>query len=156
MRQHHKEVKPIPDDCHSITPYLLVPDVGELVGFLKKAFKGVARAKIMRPNDTVLHAQVRIGDSLVMIGEPQAPWKPRPSMLYLYVVDVDATYRRAIKAGAKSVVEPADMFYGDRHACVKDVAENNWWIATRIENVSLDEIQKRATAFFEKMAKPAA
>ena len=134
----------------------MVPDVGELVEFLKKAFKGVERAKITRPNGTVLHAQVRVGDSLVMIGEPQAPWKPRPSMLYLYVADVDATYSRAIKAGAKTVVGPINMFYGDRHACVKDVAENNWWIATRIENVSLDEIQKRATAFFKKMSKPAA
>jgi len=132
MGQRRKKVKPIPDDCHSITPYLLVADVARLIKFLKKAFDGVERAKITRPNGTVLHAQVRVGDSLVMIGEPQAPWKPRPSMLYLYVVDVDATYRRAIKAGAKSVVEPADMFYGDRHACVKDVAENNWWIATRI------------------------
>jgi len=153
MSRRRNKVKPIPDDCHSITPYLLVPDVSRLIKFLKKAFDGVERARITRPNGTVLHAQVRIGDSPVMIGEPQAPWKPQPSMLYVYVPDVDATYRKAIKAGAKSVAEPADMFYGDRHACVKDVAGNNWWIATRIENVSLDEIQKRATAFFKKMAK---
>ena len=96
MGQRRKKVKPIPDDCHSITPYLLVPDVARLIQFLKKAFDGVERAKITRPNGTVLHAQVRIGDSLVMIGEPQAPWKPGHSMLYLYVTDVDATYRRVV------------------------------------------------------------
>ena len=84
-----------------------------------------------------------------MIGEPQGQWQPRPSMLYFYVPDVDATYKRAIAAGAKSVIEPANMFYGDRHACVKDVADNDWWIATRIEDLSLAEIQVRATAFYQ-------
>jgi PhnB protein len=156
MSPRRKKVKPIPDDCHSITPYLLVPNVARLIKFLEKAFDGVDRIRITRPNGTVLHAQVRIGDSLVMIGEPRAPWKPRRAMLYLYVSDVDSIYWRAIKAGAKSAVKPTNMFYGDRHACVTDVAGNNWWIATRIENVSGDEIQKRATAFFKQMVKPAA
>jgi len=156
MGLRRKKVRPIPDDCHSITPYLLVPNVARLVRFLQKAFDGVDRIRIKRPNGTILHAQVRIGDSLVMIGEPQAPWKPGRVVLYLYVADVDSTYQQAIKAGAKSAVEPTDMFYGDRHACVTDVAGNNWWIATRIENVSGDEIQRRATAFFKQMVKPAA
>ncbi len=147
------KVNPVPDDCGNVIPYLLVPDVARLIEFLKQAFDGIERAKISRPDGTVLHAQVRIGNSLLMIGQPQSPWKPRPSMLYLYVADVDATYRRAIAAGAQSVLEPADMFYGDRHACVKDVAENDWWIASRIENLSLEEIQKRATAFYQQKAK---
>jgi PhnB protein len=150
------KVNPIPDDCGAITPYLLVPDVARLIEFLKQAFAGIERTRISRPNGTVLHAQVRIGNSLLMIGEPQAPWKPRPSMLYLYVADIDATYKRALEAGATSVVEPADMFYGDRHACVKDVADNDWWIASRIENVSATEIQERAAAFFKQMAAKAA
>ncbi len=150
------KVNPVPDDCGNVTPYLLVPDVARLIEFLKQAFDGIERAKISRPDGTVLHAQVRIGNSLLMIGQPQSPWKPRPSMLYLYVADVDATYRRAIAAGAQSVLEPADMFYGDRHACVKDVAENDWWIASRIENLSLEEIQKRATAFYQQKAKQSA
>ncbi len=150
------KVNPIPEGCHSITPYLLVPDVGRLIEFLKKAFDAVERAKIARPNGSILHAQVRIGDSILMIGEPQSPWKPMPSMLYLYVADVDATYKRAVASGAISVSEPADMFYGDRSACVKDVAENSWWIATHKEELATAEIQERATAFFKKMAKPAA
>src|SRR5436190_4857557 len=91
----------IPPDCHSITPYLTVPDAARLIEFLKKAFDGIERAKISRPDGTVLHAQMRIGDSLLMIGEPQGQWKPRPSMLYFYVPDIDATYKRAIEAGGK-------------------------------------------------------
>lgn len=144
------KVNPIPEGCHAITPYLLVPDAARLIEFLKQAFGGTERARISRPNGTVLHAQVRVGDSLVMIGEPQSPWKPRPCMLYHYVPDVDATYRRAVEAGALSVVEPANMFYGDRTACVKDVADNFWWIATHMEDVSLAETQQRATAFFKQ------
>src|SRR5437016_1171082 len=105
---------PIPEGCHAITPYLTVPDAARLIEFLKKAFDGTERARISRPDGTILHAQVRVSDSLLMIGEPQGPWKPRPSMLYLYVADVDTTYKRAIEAGAKSVIEPANMFYGDR------------------------------------------
>jgi PhnB protein len=146
------KVNPIPEDCHSITPYLLVPDVGRLIEFLKKAFDAEERAKIARPNGSILHAQVKIGDSILMIGEPQSPWKPLPTMLYLYVADVDATYKRAVAAGGVSTVEPADMFYGDRSACVKDVADNSWWIATRKEELTTAEIQERATAFFKKMA----
>jgi uncharacterized glyoxalase superfamily protein PhnB len=123
---------------------------------LKQAFDGIEPARISRPDGTVLHTQVRIRDSLLMIGEPQGQWQPRPTMLYHYVADVDATYKRAIAAGAKSVIEPANMFYGDRTACVKDVADNDWWIAARVEDLSLAEIQARATAFYQQKAKSAA
>ncbi len=142
-------VKPIPDGFHSVTPYLTVPDARRLIEFLKEAFAGIERSIILRPDGTVLNAQMRLGDSLLMVGEPQGQWKPRPSMLYLYVADVDAIYKRAIEVGATSVIEPANMFYGDRHACVKDVAENDWWIATHIEDLSSEEIQKRAAAFYK-------
>ncbi len=101
-----------------------------------------------------MHAQVLIGNSVLMLGQPQSPWKPQPSMLYHYVADVDTIYRRALEAGAVSVVEPANMFYGDRHACVKDFAENQWWIASRIENLTLEQIQERAAAFLKQQTKP--
>jgi uncharacterized glyoxalase superfamily protein PhnB len=146
---------PIPEGCHSITPYLTVPDAARLVEFLKQAFDGIERARISRPDGTVLHTQVRVGDSLLMIGEPQGQWKPRPSMLYFYVADVDAMYKRAIAAGAKSVIEPTNMFYGDRTASVKDMADNDWWIATHIEDLTTAQIQERATAFFQQKSKPA-
>jgi PhnB protein len=151
------KVNPVPEGCHSITPYLLVPDVGRLIDFLKKAFGAVERAKIARPNGSILHAQVLVGDSILMIGEPQSPWKPLPSMLYLYVPDVDATYKQAVAAGGVSTMEPADMFYGDRSGSLKDVAENTWWIATHKEELTTAQIQERAMEFFKKMAaKPGA
>src|ERR1035438_3406777 len=112
-----------PKACHAITPYLTVPDAARLIEFLKKAFDGIERTRILRPEGSVLHAQVRVADSLLMIGEPQGQWKPQPSMLYHYVADVDATYKQAIAAGAESVIKPANMFYGDRNACVRDIAE---------------------------------
>jgi PhnB protein len=143
-------VKPVPNDCHAITPYLTVQDAGRLIEFLKNAFNGVERARFVRPDGTILHAQVRIADSLLMVGEPQGPWKPMPTMLYFYVADIDATYQRAVEAGAVSVVAPTNMFYGDRHACVKDPAGNYWWIATRIEDLSAAEMQERTTAFYKQ------
>jgi len=145
-------VKPIPDGCHAVTPYLTVQDANQLIDFLKIAFHGVERAKFTRPDGTILHAQVRIADSLLMIGEPQGQWKPMPSMLYLYVEDMDATYQRALDAGAISVVPPQNMFFGDRHACVKDPTGNTWWIATHIEDVSAEEIQRRSAAFYKQRA----
>ncbi len=146
----------IPEGCHAITPYLTVPDAARLVEFLKQAFDAVEWARILRPDGTILHAQVRVADSLLMIGEPQGQWKPQPSMLYHYVADIDAAYKQAIAAGAKSVSEPANMFYGDRTACVTDIAENVWWLATRVEDPTLEEIQKRATAFYQEQIKHAA
>jgi PhnB protein len=148
------KVNPIPEGCHSITPYLLVPDVGRLIDFLKKAFGAAERAKIARPDGTILHAQVLIGNSILMIGEPQSPYKPLPTMLYLYVLDVDATYKQALAAGGVSTMEPADMFYGDRSGSVKDVAGNTWWIATHKEELTTAQMQERATEFFKKMGKP--
>jgi PhnB protein len=140
---------PIPDGYRSITPYLKLPNAGRLVEFLKDAFDGVVTGMLMKPDGTVLHAEVRIGDSLVMVHEQPGHWKPKPSTLYLYVGDVDATYKQAIEAGAISVIEPTEMYYGDRTACVTDVSENDWWIATRIETPTLEELQERAATFLQ-------
>jgi uncharacterized glyoxalase superfamily protein PhnB len=81
-----------------------------------------------------------------MIAEPRGPWTAAPAQLYVYVKDTDATYRRALEAGGVSVMAPADQFYGDRNAGVKDMCGNSWWIATHIEDVSPEEMRKRAAA----------
>jgi uncharacterized glyoxalase superfamily protein PhnB len=81
-----------------------------------------------------------------MLGEATGQWKPRPSTLYLYVHDTDATYRRALEAGATSLMEPANQFYGDRNAGVQDPSGNFWWIATHVEDVSAEEMKRRAEA----------
>ena len=145
----------IPLGHHSVTPYLTAPNAAALVDFILTAFAGTERERILRPDGSIMHAEVRVGDSLVMIGEPRGEWKPQPSMLYLHVADVDAVYLQALAAGGESVQAPNHTFWGDRMACVKDFANNQWWIATRLENLKPDEIQKRANAFFEQMAKKA-
>ena len=139
-------VKPIPEGYHSVTSYLLVEDVARLIDFLKQAFQATEMHRMSRPDGRVGHAEVKIGDSMVMMGEAQGDWKPMPATLYLYVEDTDAVYRQALAAGAASIMEPADQFYGDRNAGVKDPCGNVWWIATHIEDVSREEIARRAAA----------
>ena len=129
-----------------MTPYLIVEGVAGLIDFLKQAFDAVETERMPGPDGKVGHGEVRIGDSVVMMGEASGEWKPMPGSIYLYVNDTDATYKRALEAGATSVMEPADQFYGDRNAGVKDASGNMWWIATRKENVSPEELRKRAEA----------
>jgi uncharacterized glyoxalase superfamily protein PhnB len=138
------QVKPIPDGYHTVTPYLTVQGAAKLIEFLGQAFDAAITERIDRPDGTIGHAEVRIGDSLVMIAEAGGKWSPMPTGLYLYVADTDATYERALKAGATSVMEPANQFYGDRNAGVQDASGNYWWIATRVENLSAEELHKRA------------
>ena len=143
-------VKPIPDGYHSVTPYLSVPGVGKLLDFLQQAFEAQELHRMPRPNGTIMHAEVRIGDSRVMMGEPMGDAQPMFGSLYLYVHDVDAVYKRALQAGATSTSEPADQFYGDRSAGIKDPVGNQWWIATHKEDVPPEEIARRAEAVMQQ------
>ena len=143
-------VKRIPDGYHSITPYLTIPGVGKLLDFLKQAFEAQELHCMPRPDGTIMHAEVRIGDSRVMMGEPMGDCQPMFGSLYLYVHDVDAVYKRALQAGATSTSEPTDQFYGDRSAGIKDPIGNQWWIATHKEDVPPEEIAKRAEAFMQQ------
>jgi uncharacterized glyoxalase superfamily protein PhnB len=142
-------VKPIPEGFHNVTPYLVVPGVAKLIDFLKQAFGATELFRMPRPNGTIMHAEVKIGDSIVMMGEPMGGHQPMPGSLYLYVEDADAVYKRTLQAGATSTMEPADQFYGDRSAGVKDPVGNHWWIATHKEDVSPDELARRAEAFMK-------
>ena len=139
-------VKPIPEGYHSITPYLVVPGVAKLIDFLKQAFDAKEIHRMTTPDGMVMHAEVGIGDSRVMMGEAHGQWTAMPAMLYLYVEDCDAVYKRALEAGATSVREPADQFYGDRQGGVKDPSGNQWFIGTHIEDVAPDEMERRAKA----------
>jgi PhnB protein len=143
-------VKPIPDGYHSVTPYLVVPGVATLLDFLKQAFEAQELHRMLRPDGTIMHAEVRIGDSLVMMGEPMGDAQPMLGSLYLYVNDVDNVYKRALQAGATSTSAPADQFYGDRSAGLKDPVGNQWWVATHKEDVPPEEIAKRAEAFMQQ------
>ena len=141
-------MNPIPEDHHRITPYLVVPAVARLLDFLKQAFDAVETTRpMMRADGSVMHAEVQIGDCHVMMGEPPGGFTPMPAMLYLYVEDVDAAFQRALAAGATSVMEPADQFYGDRNGGVKDPSGNMWWLAERKEKLSEEEVQLRAKQY---------
>jgi uncharacterized glyoxalase superfamily protein PhnB len=137
-------VKPIPEGFHTVTPYLVVSGVARLIDFLKEAFGATEMHRSTRPDGTVMHAQVKIGDSPIMMGEVMGEFTAKTTSLYLYVPDTDALYKRALAAGAVSIMEPMDMFYGDRNGGVKDFAGNEWWIATHIEDVPPAELERRA------------
>lgn len=134
---------PLPPHAHSVNPYLVVPDPDATVDFLVRVVGAVPGQRSAFEGVT-MHAEVVIGDSLVMIGRAHGP--AFPAMLYVYVDDCDAAYARAIAAGAESLMAPADMFYGDRHGGVKDAAGNSWWIATHVEDVAPDELERRHAA----------
>lgn len=139
-------VKPVPDGYHTVTPYLVVQDVAGLIDFLEQAFDAQEMVRMGSPDGSIMHAEMRIGDSMVMMGEAGENNPPMPAMLHLYLEDADAAYRRALEAGATSLREPEDQFYGDRTAGVKDDFGNQWWLATHIEDVTPEEMQRRAEA----------
>ena len=129
------KVNYIPEGRHTVSPYLVVPGIAKLIEFVKQAFGGQEVYVSKRPDGTVQHAEIKIGDSIVMMGEAPADSKNFPGMLHLYVEDVDTVYQRAIQAGGKSIREPADQPYGDRSGGVDDGFGNQWWISTHIKDV---------------------
>jgi uncharacterized glyoxalase superfamily protein PhnB len=139
-------VKAIPDGYHTVTPYLLVDRVADFIQFLERAFGAKETQRSAMPDGTVMHAAVQIGDSMVMMGQASGSWKAMTAMLYLYVLDVDRVYERALEAGAKTVREPRDEFYGDRAGGVEDPWGHQWWIATHKEDVHPEELQRRFAA----------
>ena len=137
-------VKPVPDGYHTVTPYILAQGADKLIGFVKKAFDAKETERHSMPDGSIGHAEVRIGDSVIMVADAQGDeYKPMAAGIHLYVEDCDVTYKRAIGAGATSVREPQDQFYGDRSAGVNDQFGNKWWIATHKEDMSKEEIIKR-------------
>jgi PhnB protein len=135
---------PIPEGYHNVTPYLVVKDADKLLTFMEKAFGATVNHAMKEPDGTIGHAEVQIGDSRIMLGESRKEWQPMPTGIYLYVKDSDAVYKKALEAGAESVMPVSDQFYGDRHGGVRDPSGNLWWIATRVEDVPPDELERRA------------
>jgi PhnB protein len=127
----------VPKGLHSVNPYLHPLRAEPLIGFLKRAFNAQEVAKYASPDGVVHHAQIRVGDSVIEMGESHGKYEPMPAMFYLYVPNVDAAYRQAVAAGATSFQEPTDQFYGDRSAGVKDAFGNTWYIATHIKDVDI-------------------
>lgn len=140
-------VKPIPDQYHSVQPYLLVEGAAELIEFIKATFGAEEALRMPQPDGRIGHAELRIGDSMVMLAEAstaEGSGEPMPATVMTYVEDCDEVYRRAIEAGATSLREPADQFYGDRSAGVVDPFGNRWWFHTHVEDVTPEEVARRA------------
>jgi PhnB protein len=132
----HKGESYIPKGLNNVNAYLHPLRAEPVITFLKRAFGAQELAKHASPDGVVHHAEIRVGDSVVEMGESHGKYPPMPTMFYLYVPDADAVYRRALAAGAKSLHPPTDQPYGDRSAAVNDAFGNTWYIATHIKDVA--------------------
>ncbi|HMJ70167.1 MAG TPA: VOC family protein [Cyclobacteriaceae bacterium] len=139
-----KAARTIPKGFQTVTPYLIIPGADRLIEFIKNAFGGEVTFMNRDEENQISHATVKVGNSTIMISDSMNEMKPETGMLFLYVDDVDATYNKAIQAKAQSIQEPKDEFYGDRVSAVKDEWDNKWWIATHVEDVDKEELEKRA------------
>ena len=140
------KVRAIPEGLHTVTPYLIVKGAATLLAFLQKAFAAREKYKLADDGGRIHHAEVWIGDSVVMLAEASDEWKPMAMNINLAVEDCDAMYKSAIAAGGKSLRELATQFYGDRTGGVEDPCGNYWWLSTHVEDVSPEEIERRAAA----------
>ena len=147
-------VRPIPEGYGSVTPYLIVNGAARAIEFYKQAFGATETFRMERPDGRVGHAEIKIGDSHVMLADEHPEMGARgpqaiggsPISLVLYVEDVDATVNRAVEAGAKLTRPVANQFYGDRTGGVEDPFGHAWYVATHVEDVAPEEMQKRAAA----------
>lgn len=146
-------VKPIPEGYHSVTPYLIVKGAAQAIDFYKKAFGATELMRFPGPNGTVAHAEIKIGDSPIMLADegqgnyrsPEA-FGGSPISLMIYVENVDKVFDQAISTGAKSVRPVVDQFYGDRSGTLTDPFGHTWTVGTHVEDVSMQEMQRRMEA----------
>lgn len=144
MIEKPKAIRPIPEGYHSVTPWIISRDTARLIDFMKQAFGAQELARIYVEDGSIGHAEVKIGDSIVMPFDAKKGWPETPTFLRLYVEDGDAVYRHALEAGATSVTEMTTMAWGDRVGRVRDPLGNLWWIQTRIEEVDQEEMARRS------------
>ena len=150
-------VKPIPDGYHTVTPYLIVKGAARAIDFYKQAFGATEIMRFPGPNNTVMHAELKIGDSVIMLadeqgtaggGEYRSPQSVggSPVSLMIYVPEVDKTFKQAISLGSQSKRDVQNQFYGDRSGNLVDPFGHIWTIATHVEDVSAEEMKKRMAA----------
>jgi PhnB protein len=155
------KVKAIPSGYHSLTPYLVVNDGNKAIEFYKQAFGATETVRMGGPGGKIGHAEVKIGDSMLMLSDemygnrsPQS-LGGSPVSIFMYVESVDSAFDRAVKAGAKADMPPQDMFWGDRFGKLTDPFGHQWALATHIEDVAPEEMKKRSQEAMAKMAQGA-
>jgi len=147
------EVKAIPEGYRTVTPFLSVKGAADAIEFYKKAFGAEERNRAPGPGGTLMHAEIKIGDSVIMMSDAlMGP--PLTAGIHLFVADADALWARATAAGAQVVMPIADMFWGDRYGVLSDKWGNRWSIATHIEDVTPEELGVRAAEAIKNMPKP--
>jgi PhnB protein len=152
------KTKPVPDGYHTVTPYLVIKNAGKAIKFYKEAFGATELTRLAAPDGGVMHAEIRIGDSPVMLCDECPDWNSLSPQtiggtsvsIVLYLEDVDTVVNRAVAAGATLLMPVADQFWGDRMGTVADPFGHKWSIATHTEDVAPEEISKRAKALFDK------
>ncbi|MES2733308.1 MAG: VOC family protein [Bacteroidota bacterium] len=134
---------PAPQGYSTVCPYLMVDSIELELEFLKNVFNAEILEQLKQPDGSIMHGEVRIVDTVIMMGKSRKDYPPTQSMTYVFNNTVDETYERALKNGATSLMEPGNRFYGIREAGVKDPQGNQWWIAQPIENITQAEMEKR-------------
>jgi PhnB protein len=152
-------VQPVPEGYHTVTPYLAVDDAQAAIDFYERAFGAKERGRMAGPEGTIAHAELEIGDSVVMLSDPLPQFQTKPpkevgahtAAVFLYVENVDEVVQRAVDAGATLTLPVDDQFWGDRFGAVTDPFGHMWSIATRIEEVSPEELEERSKAAMAAM-----
>ena len=143
-------VKHKPDGYNAVSPYVIVEGAARVIDFAKAVLGAREIMRFAAPDGRIGHAELRIGDSLIMLADASAEHPAMPCMLHVYVEDVDAAFQRALAAGATSLRPVANQFYGDRTGAVRDMCGNLWHMATHVEDVSPDEMRRRAEEVMRK------
>jgi PhnB protein len=136
-------VRPVPEGYHTVTPFVVVKGAPRLIDFMTAAFGATEMGRVAGEDGTISHAEVRVGDSVVMMFDAREGWPATPAFLRLYVAECAVTYQNALAAGAASVTRPTNMPWGDRVCRVRDPLGNLWWIMTRLEDVPPEEEARR-------------
>jgi len=154
-----KKAQAIPKGHHSVTPSLFVAGAAKAIDFYKKAFGAEELMRFAGPDGSIMHAELRIGDSIIMLADEMPDQGGRgpksiggtPVSFFVYGENVDAAWERAVDAGAKPIVPLADQFWGDRTGCLEDPFGHQWWLAQHIQDLTPEELQKNAESFFSQM-----
>ncbi len=137
---------PLPPDTPAVAPYLVVADPAALIAFLNALFGAKEVMRIHREDGSIMHAEVRIRDSAVMMGGATDKFAASTAGLHVYVEDADATYAKALELGAEVIMPPSESGDGDRRGGFLDMAGNQWWVASRVETLTPEEIERHAGA----------